>query len=222
MIVEPIVQAAAGIRIVPTAAYLRLRQMTPLLIVDEIATGFGRTGTMFACEQLDLHPDIICMGKGITGGTLALSATLASERIYRSFLGADADRKQLFHGHSYAGNPIACAAALASLDLFVKDSTLAHVQNVSRKLAPQLQALRAHPRVAEVRQVGLMCAIELSDENRKEANALSAAWSVAGALYERGFFTRPIGNAIQLVPPLFTQSEELTAFVDALVEALAI
>ncbi|MEO6914062.1 MAG: adenosylmethionine--8-amino-7-oxononanoate transaminase [Candidatus Baltobacteraceae bacterium] len=211
VIVEPIVQAAAGIRIVPGASYDNLKEMTPLLIVDEIATGFGRTGSMFAYQQLGLQPDIICLGKGITGGALALSATLVDSRVYQSFLGADSECKQLFHGHSYAGNPIACAAALASLDLFVTEETLAQVGSLSRKLAPQLQALRAHPRVAEVRQAGLMCAIELRTDAR----------GVADALYARGFFTRPIGNAIQLVPPLSSQPAELSGFLAALTETLA-
>lgn len=211
VIVEPIVQAAAGIQIVPAASYDRLKQMTPLLIVDEIATGFGRTGTMFAYEQLALQPDIVCLGKGITGGTLALSATLANERVYQSFLGTDSERRHLFHGHTYAGNPIACAAALASLDLFEADGTLAQVASLIRKLAPQLQALRAHPRIQEVRQAGLMCAIELRVDAR----------DVANGLYGRGFFTRPIGNAIMLVPPLSSQSAELAAFIGALTEVLA-
>ncbi|MDQ2679839.1 MAG: aminotransferase class III-fold pyridoxal phosphate-dependent enzyme [Candidatus Eremiobacteraeota bacterium] len=239
VIVEPIVQAAAGIRIVPSAAYVPLKQMAPLLIVDEIATGFGRTGTMFAFQQLDLRPDIVCLGKGITGGALALSATVASDRVYASFLGENAQKKQFFHGHSYAGNPIACAAALASLDIFEKDGTLAHVAKVARKLSAQLLALRAHPEVREVRQAGLMCAIELHGPSTyefaqtREFNAQDDKGDVisgrhgsirmtrvANQLYERGFFTRPIGNAIQLVPPLTSTPEELSAFVSALVNVL--
>src|SRR5690348_6593723 len=118
VIVEPIVQAAAGMRIVSSDRYDALNGMKPLLIVDEIATGFGRTGTMFAHEQLDLRPDIVCVGKGITGGTLALSATVVTEGVFDAFLGQYGEHKQFFHGHSYPGNPIACAAALANLDLF--------------------------------------------------------------------------------------------------------
>ncbi len=155
VIVEPIVQAAAGMRIVPHERYDVLRGIEPLLIVDEIATGFGRTGTMFACEQLGLRPDIVCVGKGLTGGTLALSATVVRDRIYDAFRGAPGEMKQFFHGHSYAGNPIACAAAIANLDLFEAERTLDHVAVVAQALLPSIHALASHPLVREVRQAGL-------------------------------------------------------------------
>ncbi|MDQ2991604.1 MAG: aminotransferase class III-fold pyridoxal phosphate-dependent enzyme [Candidatus Eremiobacteraeota bacterium] len=207
VIVEPLVQAAAGIQVVSPDLYDPLREMRPLLIVDEIASGFGRTGTMFAHEQLGLHPDIICIGKGITGGTLALSAALALEPVYNAFLGAPAELKQFFHGHSYAGNPIACSAAIASLELFEREGTLAHVVALAPRLAAHLERLRAHRYVRDARHVGLMAAVQLDG---------LVAWNVAGALYERGFFTRPIGDAIQFVPPLSTTSAEIDGFFDAL------
>jgi len=207
IIVEPLVQAAAGIRIVPAAKYAPLRNVRPLLIVDEIATGFGRTGTMFAYEQTDLEPDIVCAGKGITGGALALSAALASRAVYEAFLGARSENRQFFHGHSYAGNPIACAAALASLDIFDADRTLAHVASLEPRVRARLERLRAHPAVRDARGIGLMCAVELDG---------IGAWDVANALYERGFFTRAIGDAIQFVPPLTTAAPEAEAFFDAL------
>lgn len=220
IVVEPIVQAAAGMRIVPHAWYAPLRAASalrsrPLLIVDEIATGFGRTGTFFAFEQLGLAPDLVCVGKGITGGALALSATLATARVYAAFLGEPAEMRQFFHGHSYAANPIACAAALASLDLFEREATLAHVAILDVALERALAPLRAHPLVSEVRRTGLMCGIAL-----REPTA-SFAWRIASALYDRGHFTRPIGNTIQLVPPLSATSAELDDFVASLEDALA-
>jgi adenosylmethionine-8-amino-7-oxononanoate aminotransferase len=207
VIVEPLVQAAAGIRLVAPERYEALRGMRPLLIVDEIATGFGRTGTMFAHEQLPVRPDLLCVGKGITGGALALSAVLARAPVFEAFLGAPAQLKQFFHGHSYAGNPIACAAALASLDLFERESTLAHVASLVPRLAARLERLRPHPRVRDARHAGLMAAVELDGP---------AAWDVANRLYDRGYFTRPIGDAIQFVPPLSTTPAEIDGFFDAL------
>ena len=206
VIVEPIVQAAAGMQIVPRDAYEPLKSMTPLLIVDEIATGFGRTGTMFASEQLQLTPDIMCVGKGITGGTLALSATLASRRIYEAFLGARSDLKHFFHGHSYAGNPIACAAALANLDLFERERTLERVQLLADALRPHLERLSLHPGVRDVRGAGLMIGIEIEGD----------AQPAAAAMYEHGYFTRPIGQTLQLVPPFCSTVEELVGFLEAL------
>ncbi len=210
VIVEPLVQAAAGMRIVPASLYGRLRNCTPLLIVDEIATGFGRTGTMFAFEQLELKPDLICVGKGITGGTLALSATLATQKIYDAFLGTFDERRQFFHGHSYAGNPIACAAAIASLDLFESERTLENVEALSARIAAHLQSLSADALVRDVRRGGTMTGIEISNDAR----------AVTNALYHRGFFTRAIGDTIQFVPPLSSALHEVDAFFEALAAEL--
>lgn len=221
VIAEPIVQAAAGMRIVPADRYDALVDMKPLLIVDEIATGFGRTGTMFAYEQLDLRPDIVCVGKGLTGGTLALSATVVRDRIYDAFRGAHGEMKQFFHGHSYAGNPIACAAALANLDLFEKQTTLAHVMDLAATIQPQLARLRALRAVRETREAGLMIGVEIDEERMHAGNAVTAAWRIASELYERGHFTRPIGDVIQLVPPLTSTQDELRAFLGDLIELLA-
>ena len=223
IIVEPLVQAAAGMRMVPSARYVPLRgPRQPLLIVDEIATGFGRTGTLFAFQQLGVKPDLVCLGKGITGGGLALSATLATERIFEAFL-ADSPLalRHFFHGHSYAANPIACAAAIASLDVFDREGSLDAVAARAAFLAESLGALRDHPRIREVRQVGLMCGIELDATVLDRADAVSPAWRVANAMYDRGHFTRPIGDVIQLVPPLTSTTAELDHFVDTLLETLA-
>ncbi|HTJ26975.1 MAG TPA: aminotransferase class III-fold pyridoxal phosphate-dependent enzyme [Candidatus Limnocylindria bacterium] len=223
VIVEPIVQAAAGMRIVPPATYAPLQSThEPLLIVDEIATGFGRTGTLFAFRQLGLRPDLLCVGKGITGGGLALSATLASERVFAAFL-ADSPLalRHLFHGHSYAANPIACAAALASLEVFEREATLDHAAAAAAHLAARLAPLRAHPRVRDIRQAGLMCGIELESAALAEGAGVTPAWGVADAMYARGHFTRPIGDVLQLVPPLTATLGELDRFVDTLLETLA-
>ena len=220
VIVEPIVQAAAGMRIVTADRYKPLRAIRPLLIVDEIATGFGRTGTMFAHEQLELRPDIVCVGKGITGGTLALSATVVRERIYDAFRGKHADMKHLFHGHSYAGNPIACAAALANLRVFEEERTLDRAALLAESLAPALQKLAAHPRVREVRAAGLMIGIELETRGLSAGDAITPAWRIANELYEGGHFTRPIGEVIQLVPPLSSTSHENGSFLTDLYELL--
>lgn len=213
VIVEPIVQAAAGMRIVDRELYEPLRVMEPLLIVDEIATGFGRTGTMFAHEQLDLKPDVVCVGKGLSGGALPLSATAVKARVFEAFLGGPEERKQFFHGHSYAGNPIACAAALANLAIFENDRTLDHVGVLNGELDRLLNPLSAHPHVREVRRAGLMAAIEV------DAGAI-APWQLTNELYARGQFTRPIGNVIQLVPPLSSSVPELARFTGDLLAAL--
>jgi adenosylmethionine-8-amino-7-oxononanoate aminotransferase len=220
VIVEPLVQAAAGMRVVSAASYARLRGIAPLVIVDEIATGFGRTGTMFAFEQLTLEPDLLTLGKGLTGGTLALSATLASARVYDAFLGASGDFKHFFHGHSYAGNPIACAAALASLALFEEEATLHNTALIARTARERLASLTAHRLVREVRQAGAMIGIELRAEEIDARDAPSPAWRVTNGLYERGAFTRPIGDTIQFVPPLSSSAREVEEFFDALAAEL--
>ncbi|GAC1559447.1 MAG: adenosylmethionine--8-amino-7-oxononanoate transaminase [Vulcanimicrobiaceae bacterium] len=227
IVVEPRVQAAAGMRLVRDDAYAPLRRSArgdahaaPLLVIDEIATGFGRTGTMFAYESLGIAPDLLCVGKGITGGTLALSATLATARVYDAFLGRASDLRHFFHGHSYAANPIACAAALASLDLFASEATLAHVARLDAHLGETLRAFDGHPRVREVRRAGLMCGIELAPPAGWDA-AGSYGRHVARGLYDRGHFTRPIGETIQLVPPLCARPSELDSFVTELTRVLA-
>ena len=221
VVVEPRVRAAAGMRLVDDAWYAPLRgERTPLLIVDEIATGFGRTGSMFAFEKLGVAPDLLCVGKGITGGALALSATLATARIYDAFLGAPDQARQFFHGHSYAANPIACAAALASLDLFETERTLERVAELDRALDDVLAPIRAHACVREVRRAGLMCGIELVTPEGWDG-AKSYGWTIADRMYERGHFTRPIGATLELVPPLSSSVADLRGFTQALADALA-
>ena len=219
-IVEPIVQAAAGMRIVPRARYESLKDRSALLIVDEIATGFGRTGTLFAFEQLDLQPDIVCLGKSLTGGALPLSATMVSERIYDAFLGAPDESKQLFHGHSYAGNPIACAAALANLEVLERSRSLERTTELTAILQREVAELKSLPKVRDVRATGLMCGIELDPQRFDSNHSLTPGWSVTNALFERGHFTRPIGNVIQFVPPLTSNEGEIADFCRSLAEVL--
>jgi len=207
VIVEPLVQAAAGMRLVPKTAYERLRGVDALIVCDEIATGFGRTGTMFAFEQIGISPDIVCVGKGLTGGALALSATLVGQSVYDVFLGEPETFVHFFHGHSYAGNPIACAAALASLALFEEEGTLERAAGIAERARANLENLRATPLVRDVRQAGTMIGIEL----RKALGR-----PTADALYDAGHFTRPIGDIIQFVPPLCSTGNEVDRFFESL------
>jgi lysine---8-amino-7-oxononanoate aminotransferase len=212
VIVEPLVQAAAGMRLVLAPVYESLRDVDALVICDEIATGFGRTGTMFAFEQTALQPDIVCVGKGLTGGSLALSATLVRQPVYDAFLGEYDAGLHFFHGHSYAGNPIACAAALASLDLFEEEATLDRSIGIARAARIRTGKLRESPLVREVRQAGTMIGIELVP---------GVARRVTDALYDAGHFTRAIGNVVQFVPPLCSTDAEVAAFFDSLDAALS-
>jgi adenosylmethionine-8-amino-7-oxononanoate aminotransferase len=221
VIFEPRVQAAAGMRLVSPERYDGMRAPhRPLLIADEIATGFGRTGSMFAYEQLGLAPDLVCLGKGITGGALALSAVLATQRVYDAFLGDHNANRHFFHGHSYAGNPIACAAAVASLDVFAAERTLERVGALDAAMDELLAPLVAHALVEDVRRAGLMVGIDVAAEAIGARTAATPAWQVANELYTRGHFTRPIGRTIQLVPPLCSTRAEIAAFVAAFMDVL--
>lgn len=220
IIIEPLVQAAAGMRIIEPERYAGLRERATLLIIDEIATGFGRTGTMFASERLELAPDMLCVGKGITGGTLALSATLVRSSIYDAFLGDAGSRRHFFHGHSYAGNPIACAAALASLACFEAEDTLAHVGVLSALVELRLAQMRANSSVRAISGIALMVGVEIKADALSRGDAPTRAWRVANGLYKRGHFTRPIGNVIQFVPPLSSTPDEIDAFFEALAAEL--
>src|SRR4051794_23808135 len=209
VIVEPLVQGAAGM-MVPPPRYLRaVRSLTRErgipLIADEVATGFGRTGTMFACEHEDVQPDLLCLAKGLTGGYLPLAATLATEAIYEGFLGAFDEFRTFFHGHTYTGNPLACAAANATLDVFESERTLERLQPKIAMLAGAL-AERIEPlgAVREVRRCGFMVGIELADfplEARMGHEVVLAA-------RRRGVMIRPLGDVVVLMPPLaITEAE---------------
>jgi adenosylmethionine-8-amino-7-oxononanoate aminotransferase len=206
-IIEPLVQGAAGILVHPPGYLRRVRELTRdygiPLIADEVAVGFGRTGTMFACEQEEVSPDLTCLAKGITGGYLPLAATLATDEIYDAFLGDPAEGRTFFHGHTYTGNPLACAAALASLELFDRLDVLAHVRVNAEVLAHELAPLRDHPHVGEIRQKGVMVGIELvADRGSKEPfpAARRTGHRVTLAARERGVVIRPLGDVVVLMP----------------------
>jgi len=213
VIVEPLVQGAAGILVQPPGYLRAARELCDrhgvLLICDEVATGFGRTGTMFACEQEGVAPDLMCLAKGITGGYLPLAATLASEEIYEGFLGRYEEFRTFFHGHTYTGNPLACAAALANLDIFERERTLERLQPKIAHFEELLAGIAALPEVAEVRQKGVMVGIDLGDHDP----SLQMGHRVTIEARKRGAFIRPLGNTIVLMPPLAISEDELRELV---------
>lgn len=228
LFVEPLMQGAAGMW-AHSVEYLRgLREITRelgiLLVCDEVATGFGRTGTMFACEQADVTPDLLCAAKGISAGYLPLAATFTTEEVFDAFLGRYEERKTFFHGHTYTGNPLACAAALASLDVFEKERVLERVGNRIERYARLLDekvAPLAH--VADVRRVGLMTGIELMRDPEKRVAyepAERTAHRVIRAARPRGIMIRPLADVLILMPPLSITEEELELLVDATAESI--
>lgn len=221
VMMEPIVQGAAGIIVHPSGYLRKVRELCDqygvLLILDEVATGFGRTGTMFACQQEAVEPDILCLAKGLTGGYLPLAVTMTSEDIYTSFLGRHDEFKTFFHGHTYTGNPLACAAALATLDVFEIEETLDHVADLSVLFGDLLAPIAEMPRVKEVRRRGMMVGIEL-DGFPVEARA---GHQVTLAARRRGAILRPLGDTVVLMPPLAIDSQQLRRLVDIAGESIA-
>jgi adenosylmethionine-8-amino-7-oxononanoate aminotransferase len=222
VVLEPLVQGAAGILVTDPDSVGRVaaacREAGTLLIVDEVATGFGRTGTLFASEQCGIEPDLLCVGKGITGGYLPLAATVASARVYDAFLGADLSERTLYHGHSYSGNALACAVAQAHLDAFREREVLVNVQ----ARAAQLEALLAagagkHPAVAAIRQRGLMVGIELAPPT----DGLRWGRRVCAAAVQRGVLLRPLGDVVVLMPILTSTPDEIERIAATLLDALA-
>ena len=187
-----------------------------LLICDEVATGFGRTGTMFACEQEGVAPDILCLAKGITGGYLPLAATLTTEPIYEAFLGAPEEQRTFFHGHTYTGNPLACAAALASLDVFESERTIERLQPKIALLGELLEEIGRLPEVAEVRWRGFMVGIDLGQHDP----ALRMGHRVTLEARERGAIVRPLGDTVVLVPPLSISAEDLRRLLAIVAESI--
>ena len=227
VIVEPLVQGAGGIITAPNGHLARIAEIArrhgTLLIVDEIATGFGRTGTMFACEQDGVSPDIMCVGKGVTGGYLPLSATLATEEIFDTFLAPPEDHRTLYHGHSFSGNPITAAAALANLDVFEDERTLDRLQPKIELLRSLLKPVADHPSVGDVRQRGFMAGIELvADRETKEpfGEALQVGARVARAARPKGAIIRPLGDVVVLMPPLSIEEDVLGRLVSITAEAI--
>ena len=194
-----------------------------LLIADEVATGFGRTGRMFACEHEGVKPDLMTISKGLTGGYLPLAATLTTERIYRAFLGRYEEFKTFFHGHSYTGNPLGCAVALANLDIFARERTLHKLQPKIAALRRLLRPLGEHPHVGDIRQIGFIVGIELvRDRATKEPYPLAdrIGVRVAEEAKRLGMLIRPLGNVIVLMPPLSTTMKELRQMVGIVAKAI--
>ena len=227
MIIEPLVQGAAGILVHPAGYLKRVRELTQQygipLIADEVAVGFGRTGTMFACEQEDVSPDILCLAKGLTGGYLPLAATLTTDEIYEAFLGEPHEGRTFFHGHTYTGNPLGCAAATASLALFDRNDVLANGNRNAGRLAERLNELRDHPHVGEIRRKGIMVGIELvqnRDGNRPFPAERRTGHLVTLAARKRGVILRPLGDVVVLMPAPAMPVERIDQLCDAAFEAI--
>ncbi len=228
LIMEPLMQGAAGMWSQPIGYVKALseicRKNRILFILDEVATGFGRTGKMFACEHAGVTPDILCLAKGITGGYLPLAATLTTEEIFSAFLGEYKEFKTFFHGHTYTGNPLGCAVALASLELFQKERILACMQPkvayLERRLKEEFVPL-AH--VSDVRQWGFMVGIELVEDKNGRKNYAPekrVGYKVILEARKRGVMIRPLGDVIILMPPLTMSEDELKTLVDAIYESI--
>jgi len=227
VIVEPIVQGAGGMIVYPETYLSGVRELCDkynvLMIADEVATGFGRTGKMFACEHAGIIPDLLCLSKGITNGYLPLAATLCSQEIFNAFLGEFKELKTFFHGHSYTGNPLACSAALANLELFDKDMTLAALQPKISLLTERLRKIAELSNVGDVRNKGFMTGIELvKDKNTKEPYPLEAkmAWKVIYKAREMGVIIRPLGNVVVLMPPLCISEKSLVELLDVVEKSI--
>ena len=216
LVIEPLVQGADGMIVQPPGYLRRMREICDrhgaLLVCDEVATGFGRTGTMFAVEQEGVRPDILTVAKGLSGGYLPLAATLTTEEVFESFLGTFESRRTFFHGHTFTGNPLACAAATASLRLFRERDLVASLPAKGEALARALAPLEAHPHVGEIRRRGLMVGIELVRDRATRAEypfELRAGHRVILEARTRGAILRPLGNVVVLMPPLAMTEAEL-------------
>lgn len=226
VVVEPLVQCAGGMRMYPAEYLLQLRQACDRhgvhLIADEVAVGFGRTGTLFACEQAAVTPDFLCLGKGLTGGYLPLSACVTHESIYQAFYGGGAERAFL-HSHSFTGSALGCAAALATLSIFEQDDVLASNRRRAAHLRDLLSPLRHHSHVVDVRQTGMIAALDLVlDRDRRQPYPAAERRGRAACQYAlgRGALLRPLGDVLYLMPPFVTSEEELELLVDALTQGI--
>jgi adenosylmethionine-8-amino-7-oxononanoate aminotransferase len=229
VVVEPLVQGAAGMLVQPPGYLRAVKELCDahdvFLVCDEVATGLGRTGTMFACEQEEVVPDFLCLAKGLSGGYLPLAATLTTERVYEAFLGRFEEFRTFFHGHTYTGNPLACAAALATLDLFEEERTLERLQPKIALLEQLLNELVAPlDHVAEIRRVGFMCGIELAANPRRGREydpALRMGHEATLAARARGAIVRPLGDVVVLMPPLSISADVLEELVEITADSIA-
>jgi adenosylmethionine-8-amino-7-oxononanoate aminotransferase len=229
VVVEPLVQCAGSMRMYDPVYLKLLRQACDKhrvhLIADEIAVGFGRTGTMFACEQAGITPDLLCLGKGLTGGYLPLSACLATDEIYQAFYAEYTTRKAFLHSHSYTGNPLACSAALATLDIFRDDDVLHRNRQLATHMARATAALAEHPHVAETRQTGMILAIEMV-QNRNTRAPFPWQERRGLAVYrhalEHGALLRPLGDVIYFMPPYVITPEEIDFLAEVAREGIEV
>jgi adenosylmethionine-8-amino-7-oxononanoate aminotransferase len=226
-ILEPIVQGAGGMIVFPKGYLKEARFLCNkyhiLMIADEVATGFGRTGKMFACDHERVSPDLMALSKGITGGYLPLAATLTTDEIYQAFLGEVQDQKTFYHGHSFTGNPLGCQAALASLDLFQKEKVLEALQSKILFLKKELKKFHSFSNVGEIRQKGMMVGIELvKDRERKTPFPLKdqIGHRVILEARKRGVIIRPLGDVIVLMPPLSITKQELSKLTQVVFESI--
>lgn len=229
--VEPIVQGAAGILTHPAGFLQGVRELADefgvLLIADEVAVGFGRTGKMFACENENVMPDIMCLGKGLTAGYLPLAATIATDRVEQAFTGEVHEHRTLYHGHTFTGNPLASAVALRSLELFEENQLIADINRKAKRVADKLNVLRdpeRYPAVGDVRQKGLMIGIELVPPGTTPGTGFDPSrqlgQQVCAAAREKGVFVRPLGNVVVIMPPLAIPDEDLEYLVDTVIESI--
>ncbi len=227
VVVEPLVQGAAGMIVAPEGYLRGVRDLTRrydvLMIADEVAVGIGRTGTMLACQQENVVPDLLCLAKGLTGGYLPLAATLANDEVFAAFAGTQAELRTFFHGHTYGGNPLAAAAALATLEIFESEGTLAKIQPRIEQLAGWLRRISEMPHVGDVRQRGMMAGIELvRDRKTKEPYPWSkqVGARVCRRARDENVLLRPLGNVLVIMPPLAINAEELDLLCGAMERAI--
>ncbi|MBI5903946.1 MAG: adenosylmethionine--8-amino-7-oxononanoate transaminase [Deltaproteobacteria bacterium] len=227
VILEPLLLGAGGMIVYPppylSEAARLAREHGAHLIVDEVATGFGRTGTMFACERARVSPDFLCVSKGLTSGTIPMAATLTTAGVFEAFLGDPAGGKTFYHGHTYTANPVGCAAALASLDLFEEEEVVDRVERLSARLAEGVRALADLPLVGDVRHIGMVAALELvGDKGTKDPLPGTAPLfrEIRREALRRGLFLRPLGNVVYLFLPQAVTREDLDDILDRFGETL--
>lgn len=223
VVIEPLIQAAAGMLTHPPGFLRGLRALTTkydvLLIADEVAVGFGRTGRMFACEHEQVTPDLLCLAKGLTGGYLPLAATLTTDEVWRAFLGRADEGRQFYHGHTYCGNPLGAAVALASLDVFRDDRVLEKLPEKEARLRSHFDRLSNHPHVGEIRGRGLMWGIELVQDKaprRPFPSVERRGWQVCLAARRHGVLLRPLGDVLVVLPPLAISLDEIDRLMTAI------
>lgn len=227
IIIEPLVQAAAGMLMAPAGYLKKVRELTKkydiLLIADEVATGFGRTGRMFASDNEDVSPDLMCVSKGITGGYMPLAATLTTNEIYHAFLGDMGEKKTFYHGHSYTGNQLACAAGIASLKIFESDHVFEGLMEKMQLIHEKLMLINRLSHVGDARQCGMIVGIELVEDKE---NKIPYAWDKCmGAVVcmkarAHGLFIRPVGDVIVFMPPLCSTNEEINIMLDMIQQSI--